>query len=368
MKKVLDLIYTGLDEKDKQNFYSKSILITGYKGFIGSVMSNFFISFKEELKINKIFLLDISNQVIKDSNYQNDFTSSNDIYYHKFNVITDYYNEIPLLNEVDYVFHLASIASPTFYRRFPLETMDANVVGLRRLLDFFRDKDVKTLHFSSSEVYGNPTLDSIPTKEEYNGNVPMIGPRSCYDESKRYSETICYYYNQLYSMDITIVRPFNNYGPGMNINDKRAPADFAASIFNNTDIKIMSDGTPTRSYLFISDAIVGYLKAILFNGFEVFNIGNDSEEISISDYASIFVEIGKRSFNYNSKVQYDTSKDLNYLTHNPLRRMPDISKARKLLGFSPAVDLSSGIAYYLDWVFKEEKQWVSWWLDSGLLD
>lgn len=356
MKKILDLIYSGLDEKEKQNFSYKSILITGYKGFIGSVMSNFFISFKEDLKINKIFLLDISNQVDKDSKNQNDFISCNNVFYHKFNVITDYYSEIPHLNEVDFVFHLASIASPTFYRRFPLETMDANVVGLRRLLDFFRKKNVKFLHFSSSEVYGNPSADCIPTKEDYNGNVPMIGPRSCYDESKRYSETICFYYNQLYSMDITIVRPFNNYGPGMNINDKRAPADFACSIFNNTDIKIMSDGTPTRSYLFISDAIVGYLKAILFNGFEIFNIGNDSEEISISDYASIFVEIGKRSFNYNSEVQFDTSNDLNYLTHNPLRRMPDISKARKLLGFSPTVDLSSGIAYYLDWVFKEEKQ------------
>jgi UDP-glucuronate decarboxylase len=356
MKKVLDLIYSGLDEKEKQNFSYKSILITGYKGFIGSVMSDFFISFKEDLKINKIFLLDISNQVDKDSKNQNDFIACNNVFYHKFNVITDYYNEIPHLNEVDFVFHLASIASPTFYRRFPLETMDANVVGLRRLLDFFRKKNVKFLHFSSSEVYGNPSADCIPTKEDYNGNVPMIGPRSCYDESKRYSETICFYYNQLYSKDITIVRPFNNYGPGMNINDKRAPADFAFSILNNTDIKIMSDGTPTRSYLFISDAIVGYLKAILFNGFEIFNIGNDSEEISISDYASIFVEIGKRSFNYNSEVQFDTSNDLNYLTHNPLRRMPDISKARKLLGFSPTVDLSSGIAYYLDWVFKEEKQ------------
>ena len=123
---------------------------------------------------------------------------------------------------------MASIASPMFYRKYPIETLDANIWGLRRLLDYYMEKEMKGfLFYSSSELYGDPAPEAVPTSEDYNGNVCATGPRACYDESKRFGETMCMLFAQQYGMPIGVVRPFNNYGPGMKINDKRVPADFA---------------------------------------------------------------------------------------------------------------------------------------------
>jgi UDP-glucuronate decarboxylase len=350
MENTINRIYLGLSETEKNLFNSKTILITGYRGFIGSVLSSFFEKFFIDLNLSRLILLD-NSKVEQNSNKTILLSSYNQkIFRLSFNVINGNYIEIPHINEVDYVFHLASIASPTYYRKYPLETMDANVLGIRRLLDFYiGNTKIKFLQFSSSEIYGDPFKDFIPTSEEFNGNVSTVGPRSCYDESKRYSETICYYYYELYSMDISIVRPFNNYGPGMRLTDKRAPADFARSIINNEDIVLLSNGSPTRSYLFVSDAIIGYIKAIQYNGFEIFNIGNDSEEMSISDFAMIFVNIGKKLFDYEKEIKFGSSIDQDYLINNPQRRMPNIIKARKKLNFNPITNLVDGITEYLYW-------------------
>ena len=122
--------------------------------------------------------------------------------------------------------------------------MDANVIGLRKLLDYYKEKPIKSfLFFSSSEVYGDPDPNRIPLEEDYRGNVATIGPRACYDEAKRFGETMSYLFAEKYNLPIKIVRPFNNYGPGMNLNDKRVPADFAKAVFENRDIEIFSDGT-----------------------------------------------------------------------------------------------------------------------------
>lgn len=351
MENTLNRIYLGLSETEKNLFNSKTILITGYRGFIGSVLSSFLEKYFNDLNLDKLILLD--NSKVEENTIKNGLLSipNKRIYRLSFNVINGQYEDVPYINDVDYVFHLASIASPTFYRKYPLETMDANVQGIRRLLDFFvGNTKIKFLQFSSSEIYGDPFKDFIPTAEEFNGNVPTVGPRSCYDESKRYSETICYYYNQLYSMDISIVRPFNNYGPGMRLSDKRAPADFARSVILNEDIVLLSNGSPTRSYLFIADAIIGYIKAIQYNGFEIFNIGNDSEEISISDFAMVFVDNGKKLFDYEKGIKFGSSIDQDYLINNPQRRMPDILKARQKLNFNPVTNLVDGITEYLYWV------------------
>jgi UDP-glucuronate decarboxylase len=350
MENTINRIYLGLSETEKNLFNSKTILITGYRGFIGSVLSSFLEKFFIDLNLSRLILLD-NSKVEQNSNKTILLSSYNQkIFRLSFNVINGNYEEVPHINDVDYVFHLASIASPTYYRKYPLETMDANVLGIRRLLDFYiGNTKIKFLQFSSSEIYGDPFKDFIPTSEEFNGNVSTVGPRSCYDESKRYSETICYYYYELYSMDISIVRPFNNYGPGMILTDKRAPADFARSIINNEDIVLLSNGSPTRSYLFVSDAIIGYIKAIQYNGFEIFNIGNDSEEMSISDFAMTFVNIGKKLFDYEKEIKFGSSIDQDYLINNPQRRMPNIIKARKKLNFNPITNLVDGITEYLYW-------------------
>lgn len=145
-----------------------------------------------------------------------------------------------------------------------------------------KNKSMDFYFFSSSEIYGDPIQSEIPTNEEYRGNVSCIGPRACYDESKRFSETMCYLFANKHNMPIGIARPFNNYGPGMSINDKRVPADFVKSIVENKDIEIFSDGTPKRTFCYISDAICGYLKILLYGKFDYFNIDIDKNEISIN--------------------------------------------------------------------------------------
>ncbi len=183
-----------------------------------------------------------------------------------------------LKTKFDIVIHAASIASPIFYRKFPLETIDSNVLGIRRVLEYSKKKKskVKILYFSTSEIYGDPANNKIPTNESYNGNVSCVGPRACYDESKRLAETLCYVYSNYFKVPVVVVRPFNNYGPGLDIQDGRLPADLAKFILSKNDIKIYSDGKPTRSFCYISDAIIGYLKAMCYPRYNVFNIGNDT--------------------------------------------------------------------------------------------
>jgi UDP-glucuronate decarboxylase len=151
-------------------------------------------------------------------------------------------------------------------------------------------------------------------------------------------------------MPIGIARPFNNYGPGMNINDKRLPADFAKAVIENRDLEILSDGAPTRTFCYISDAINGYLKVLLHTEFDVFNIGIDHPEISVKKFAEIFNQQGKAIFDYQGKITFNVSADKEYLTDNPNRRCPDISKARAKLNYNPTVLVNEGINRYLQFL------------------
>jgi UDP-glucuronate decarboxylase len=154
----------------------------------------------------------------------------------------------------DYVIHAASIASPTYYRRYPIETMDANVGGLRLLLDdaaarVAGDDPLRgMLFFSTSEIYGDPDPRHIPTPETYRGLVSCTGPRACYDESKRYGETLCVNFAATRGVDVAIARPFNNYGPGLRIDDRRVLPDFARDVLAGRDIVLLSDGSATRTF------------------------------------------------------------------------------------------------------------------------
>lgn len=257
----------------------------------------------------------------------------------------------------------ASIASPSFYRKYPIETLDANIWGLRRLLDFYCEKNIRGFAFySSSEIYGDPTPENIPTPETYRGNVDCQGPRACYDEAKRFGETMCYLFHQKYNMPITIIRPFNNYGPGMRLNDARVPADFANAVRQNQDIVMFSDGSPTRTFCYITDAITGYLKCIAHaaDGFEAFNIGMDKPEISIRRLAEIYAESGKEIFGYTGKVTLAASEDAEYLRNNPNRRCPAIDKARRLLCYNPQVDVEQGVRYFLEYVKACKEEELVW--------
>lgn len=255
-----------------------------------------------------------------------------------------------------YIIHAASIASPTYYRKHPIETMDANVNGLRTLLEYcLQDKSrAKSLEgflfFSSSEIYGDPTSDNIPTPETYQGNVSCTGPRACYDESKRYGETLCVNFAQQYGLPVKIARPFNNYGPGLKITDRRVLPDFARDVLDGDNIVMFSDGSPSRTFCYIADAIVGYYKVLLKGqDGEAYNIGTESPEISIADLAARVVELAHALFDYGGRVVRQPSVDKAYLTDNPNRRCPDIAKARRHVGYHPSISIGEGLRRSLIW-------------------
>jgi len=264
---------------------------------------------------------------------------------------------LPLdMRDFQYIVHGATIASPTYYRIYPIETMDANIFGLRSLLDYClaqqeQGKPVEGfLFFSSSEIYGDPTAENIPTPETYNGNVSCTGPRACYDESKRYGETLCVNFAQKYELPIGVARPFNNYGPGLKITDKRSLPDFVRNILDGKDIVLLSDGSPTRTFCYVADAIVGYLKVLVRGkAGEAYNIGLDKPEISIRQFAETLIDIAKEEIGYTGKLVYQTSDDSDYLVDNPNRRCPVIDKAREHLNYNPLIQLHDGLRRSLVW-------------------
>lgn len=256
----------------------------------------------------------------------------------------------------DYIIHAACIASPTYYRRVPIQTMDANVNGLRYLLDYCREQAEKgkavegLLFFSTSEIYGDPTPENIPTPEIYRGNVSCTGPRACYDESKRYGETLCVNFAQQYGTPVKVARPFNNYGPGLKITDRRVLPDFARDVLSGRDIVMLSDGAPTRTFCYVADAVVGYYK-ILVNGRsgEAYNIGVEEPEISVAELAERIVRLSSELFGYTGEVVRKVSQDKDYLIDNPNRRCPIITKARKEIGYDPSIPIDEGLRRSLLW-------------------
>jgi UDP-glucuronate decarboxylase len=260
------------------------------------------------------------------------------------------------LDDFEYVIHAAGIASPTYYRRHPIETMDANVVGLRSLLDRSveaseRGQPTKGfLFFSSSEIYGDPPAEHIPTAETYRGNVSCTGPRACYDESKRYGEALCVNFARQYGVPVAMARPFNNYGPGLKITDRRVIPDLARDVLEGRDVVLLSDGSATRTFCYVADAVVGYYK-VLVKGRpgEPYNIGTEEPEISMAELAERVIATGRELVGYQGTVVRRTSSESEYLVDNPTRRCPQIAKARAELGYEPSIPLEEGLRRTLLW-------------------
>ena len=213
----------------------KKVLITGAGGFLGYYLVKSILAWSDKEKEEKIGLAALSSFRNGVPNWFSVLGKRND-----FRIIKKDITKFKLDKNLsfDYIIHAASIASPTFYRLFPIETINANVKGLYNILDYLViKKNMKNpvkglLYFSSSEIYGDPLPGDIPTSEDYRGNVSCTGPRACYDESKRFCETLCVNYAQVHHLPIKSARPFNNYGPGMKITDGRVIADFAKNILD----------------------------------------------------------------------------------------------------------------------------------------
>ena len=331
----------------------RSLLITGGAGFLGYYLVQSVLEWNDTLDSGraKVILLDNFRRGIPQ--WLGNLRDRNDLDLLTHDITEPFPEEV---GAVDFVIHAAGIASPGLYRRIPIETMDANVGGLRNLLDAsvhwkrLGSSPSGFLFYSSSEIYGDPTPENIPTPETYRGNVSCTGPRACYDESKRFGETLAVNFARVHDLPITIVRPFNNYGPGMKINDGRVIADFCRAVLDSRDIDMFSDGSPTRTFCYVADAVIGYYKALLVGRpGESYNIGTESPEISMRDLAEAVAAAGRELLGYEGRVRLTLNPEADYLTDNPSRRCPDLTKARTELGYSPTISLEDGIRRTLQW-------------------
>lgn len=360
MKHAADVIATDLDyivknlESEFDTFSGKRLLITGGAGFLGYYLVQSLVHWNT---VNSgrapIQIVVYDNFMRGKSEWLENLEGDANLTVQKYDVIDPLPDD---MGDFQFIIHGASIASPMYYRLYPIETMDANVNGLRHLLDYCLEQKKRNvpvegfLFYSTSEIYGDPTPESIPTSETYRGNVSATGPRACYDESKRYGETLCVNFAQQHGLPVRIVRPFNNYGPGLKISDRRALPDFARNVLEGNDIVMLSDGKPTRTFCYVADAVVGYFK-VLVRGRdgESYNIGLDKPEISVRQLAEMVIDTAKELFDYQGKLVFEVSDDKEYLTDNPNRRCPVIEKARSELDYNPSIMLDDGLRRSLLW-------------------
>jgi UDP-glucuronate decarboxylase len=329
------------------------VLITGGAGFLGYELIQTALRWNERHGAEPIRVTVYDNYVRGIPPWLASFGDHPALTLVEHDVRTPLPDDIP---DFDYVIHAAGIASPTYYRKNPIEVMDANVGGLRSLLEYARRRmdgpaAVRGfLFFSSSEIYGDPTPENVPTPETYRGNVSCTGPRACYDESKRYGETLCVNFAHQYGVPVVMARPFNNYGPGLKITDRRVIPDFATDIMAGRDIVMLSDGSPRRTFCYVADSVTGYYKVLVRGrAGEPYNIGVERPEVSMLDLAQRMVGLGRDLFGYRGSVVRATAEEREYLEDNPIRRCPHIAKARSELGYDPAVDLDDGLRRALLW-------------------
>lgn len=327
----------------------KTLLLTGAAGFLGRYFMAVVQYLNKSKLIEPIHLLPVDSFIA---------SSRDDLSQYGFDVLKlDICNEQPISQKIDFIIHAAGIASPHYYRKYPLETLDVAIQGTRQMLELAKKHNAKLLFFSSSEIYGNPDPRYIPTSESYRGNVSSIGPRACYDESKRLGETLCHIYSTEFATEAKIVRPFNVYGPGMKENDYRVLPNFANRIAAQKAIKIYSSGQQTRTFCYITDAINGFFR-VLISGEkgQAYNIGNPTPEVSMIELAEHVRAVVKNKFAIEF-VSYPKS----YPSDEPQRRCPDISKAQGKLSYQPKVELPEGLKRFFTWA---EMRYLGIGLDS----
>lgn len=337
----IERIAMGLGD-DAKKLSGKTILMSGGAGFLGKYFQGVFAYLNKNVLEKPCKVIALDNYITSNSN-NSDFNFVDGV-----NIIetrADVTKPLNIDEHIDFIIHAAGLASPVYYRKYPLETIDAAILGARNLLDLARKtKPESFLFFSSSEIYGDPDSNAVPTKESYFGHVSSIGPRACYDESKRLAETISVVYFQQFGVPIKIVRPFNVYGPGMNAKDYRVMPTFAVKAFSKEILPVHGNGKQTRTYCYITDAITGFIKVLLLGRpGEAYNIGNDKPEISVMDLAKIYKEI-------IPDVTYDAiNYPEDYPGGEPQRRCPDLEKSKKELNYTSSVTLIEGVKRFLEW-------------------
>lgn len=320
---------------------NKTILLTGGRGFLGRYFARTLVQLNQTtLKKSPCRIIVLDNLITagKEGSRTEQLPRCKII---KHDIIKPF--KIP--GKVDYILHAAGIASPFYYRAYPLETLEVATAGTKNMLEAARKQQARVLFFSSSEIYGDPDPRQVPIQESYRGNVSCQGPRACYDESKRLGETLCYIYHELHGISVSTVRPFNVFGPGMQESDYRVLPNFASRVKSGQPLHIYGTGNQTRTFCYITDAIVGFMLALI-KGVpgEAYNIGNPEPELSMLALAEQIEKVLKRKIE-RVLSQYPDS----YPADEPLRRCPDIRKARLQIGYEPKIDFSEGLRRFFSW-------------------
>lgn len=337
----IEEIYVGVSSSvDK--LLGKQVLITGAAGFLGRYFMALFNLINQKHPENPITIVALDSYITsskrEDQSWQKTSPEIEWIY-------GDASIGARLPNKFDYIIHAAGIASPEHYRANPLETVKVAVDVTRDLLEKAKSDGSRFLFFSSSEIYGDPYPEYIPTDESFRGNVASRGPRACYDESKRMGEALCWIYENYYNVHACIVRPFNVYGPGMMPRDYRVLPNFATALYKKEPLRVYGHGRQTRTFCYITDALTGFLKVLLDTQRpDVFNVGNPEPEIDMAALAQLFSKISRSAEGFEL-VKYPSS----YPEDEPNRRCPNINKISSELGYQPKVDLSEGLRRFILW-------------------
>lgn len=333
-------------EKEAKALEGKTLLISGGAGFLGKYIVATIDRLNKRVLKNPCKVISVDSYITGQKRSILDKLDEGNLK----QVEHDVTKPLSVDQQVDYIIHAAGLAQPIHYKKYPLETIDSAVFGTKNLLEFAKDRQVKSLlFFSSSEIYGDPDPNFIPTPETYRGNVSSIGPRACYDESKRLGETLCMTYFELFKVPVKIVRPFNVYGPGMGPDDRRVIPAFLTRALRGEALHVHNSGNQTRTFCYISDVTTGFFKVLLSekNG-RVYNVGNDEGEINMMSLAKVVGQL------FDNKIKIKTiSYPKSYPKGEPKRRCPDLTRIRKELGYVPKVNLKLGLKKMLRW-YKEE--------------
>jgi dTDP-glucose 4,6-dehydratase len=306
-----------------------TVVITGGAGFLGSHLCDKFIDEGFRVICIDNFLTGSADNIAHLAGNEN----------FKF-IKHDITNYVFIGGKVDYVLHFASPASPIDYLKLPIQTLKVGSLGTHKVLGLAKEKNARMLLASTSEIYGDP--DVHPQSEDYWGNVNPIGPRGVYDEAKRFAEAITMAYHRYHKLDTRIVRIFNTYGPRMRLDDGRALPAFVGQALRGENLTVFGDGSQTRSFCYVSDLIDGIFKLLMSNEVNPVNIGNPSE-ITIKQFAEEVIKLtGSKSKITCQPLPED----------DPKVRQPDISKAAKILGWSPKIDREEGLRITIDYFKK----------------
>jgi dTDP-glucose 4,6-dehydratase len=307
-------------------------IITGGAGFIGSHLTDRLLREGNEVSVlDNLITGNFKNIAQHSANPRFEFIHHN------------VSNHIHIIGEVDWVIHFASPASPVDYLELPIETLKVNSLGTHNTLGLAVAKKAKYFLASTSEVYGDPEMH--PQKETYWGNVNPVGPRGVYDESKRFGEALTMAYHHKHNLDTRIIRIFNCYGPRLRLDDGRVVSNFIGQALSNKPITIYGAGSQTRSFQHVSDLVEGIVRLMGVKHHEPVNLGNPQER-TIAELANLIKELTESK---SEIIQKPLPVD------DPKRRLPDITKAKNLLDWTPKKDLIEGLKETIDWYREELK-------------